>query len=93
MQPHELRHTAASLAIASGANVKVVQQMLGHKSATVALDVHCIRCPIRLEAQQRQASKESDDPALLANYAANTATLTPRQGRNGVSQITRSNSR
>ena len=30
---HELRHTAASLAIASGADVKVVQQMLGHKSA------------------------------------------------------------
>ena len=29
--PHELRHTAASLAIASGADVKVVQQMLGHK--------------------------------------------------------------
>ena len=36
--PHELRHTAASLAIASGANVKVVQTMLGHKSATLTLD-------------------------------------------------------
>ena len=33
--PHELRHTAASLAIARGADVKVVQQMLGHKSATM----------------------------------------------------------
>jgi integrase len=33
-----LRHTAASLAIASGADVKVVQQMLGHKSATMTLD-------------------------------------------------------
>ncbi len=38
LRPHELRHTAASLAIASGANVKVVQQMLGHKSATMTLD-------------------------------------------------------
>jgi integrase len=38
LKPHELRHTAASLAIASGANVKVVQQMLGHKSATMTLD-------------------------------------------------------
>jgi integrase len=38
LHPHELRHTAASLAIASGANVKLVQQMLGHKSATVTLD-------------------------------------------------------
>jgi hypothetical protein len=38
LHPHELRRTAASLAIASGANVKLVQQMLGHKSATVTLD-------------------------------------------------------
>ncbi|GAA1482993.1 hypothetical protein GCM10009624_34330 [Gordonia sinesedis] len=38
LTPHELRHTAASLAIRSGANVKVVQRMLGHKSATLTLD-------------------------------------------------------
>ncbi len=30
----------ASLAIASGADVKVVQQMLGHKSATMTLDLY-----------------------------------------------------
>jgi integrase len=35
--PHELRHTAASLAIQSGANVKVVQRMLGHESAAMTL--------------------------------------------------------
>lgn len=40
LTPHELRHTAASLAIASGADVKVVQQMLGHKSATMTLDLY-----------------------------------------------------
>jgi integrase len=39
-RPHELRHTVASLAIASGADVKVVQQMLGHKSATMTLDLY-----------------------------------------------------
>ncbi len=38
LHPHELRHTAASLAIASGADVKVVQQMLGHKSAVMTMD-------------------------------------------------------
>jgi integrase len=38
--PHALRHTAASLAIAAGANVKVVQTMLGHKSATMTLDLY-----------------------------------------------------
>ena len=36
--PHELRHTAASLAIASGATVKAVQSMLGHASAAMTLD-------------------------------------------------------
>lgn len=40
LHPHELRHTAASLAIASGADVKVVQTMLGHKSATLTLDLY-----------------------------------------------------
>jgi integrase len=38
--PHGLRHTAASLAVAAGAEVKVVQQMLGHKSATMTLDLY-----------------------------------------------------
>ena len=38
--PHELRHTAASLAIASGADVKQVQNMLGHRSATITLDLY-----------------------------------------------------
>lgn len=44
MQPrvtaHELRHTAASLMIASGAHVKTVQRQLGHKSATMTLDTY-----------------------------------------------------
>jgi integrase len=38
--PHDLRHTAASLAVASGANVKSVQRMLGHASAAMTLDVY-----------------------------------------------------
>lgn len=37
---HDLRHTAASLAVQSGANVKVIQRMLGHKSAAMTLDVY-----------------------------------------------------
>ena len=37
---HDLRHTAASLAISSGANVKVVQRMLGHASAAMTLDIY-----------------------------------------------------
>lgn len=40
MTPHDLRHTAASLAVSSGANVKALQRMLGHKSAAETLDVY-----------------------------------------------------
>ncbi|WES63904.1 tyrosine-type recombinase/integrase [Microbacter sp. GSS18] len=38
--PHDLRHTAASLAISAGANVKAVQRMLGHASAVMTLDTY-----------------------------------------------------
>lgn len=40
LTPHELRHTAASLAVSAGANVQAVQRMLGHASAAVTLDVY-----------------------------------------------------
>jgi len=40
LTPHELRHTAASLTVAAGANLKAVQQMLGHASAAMTLDVY-----------------------------------------------------
>lgn len=38
--PHDLRHTAASLAVQAGANVKALQRMLGHASAAMTLDVY-----------------------------------------------------
>jgi integrase len=40
LHPHELRHTAASLAVSAGANVKAVQRMLGHAKASMTLDVY-----------------------------------------------------
>jgi integrase len=40
MTIHDPRHTAASLAISAGANVKAVQRMLGHASAAMTLDVY-----------------------------------------------------
>lgn len=38
--PHDLRHTAASLAISAGVNVLALQRMLGHQSAKVTLDTY-----------------------------------------------------
>ncbi|MBB5996522.1 integrase [Streptomonospora salina] len=49
LTPHKLRHTAASLAIAAGADVKVVQQMLGHTTATMTLDTYGHLFPDRLD--------------------------------------------
>lgn len=37
---HDLRHTAASWAVQSGASVKSVQRMLGHATASMTLDVY-----------------------------------------------------
>ena len=39
-RPHDLRHTAATVAIASGADVKSVQDMLGHATASFTLNVY-----------------------------------------------------
>lgn len=47
--PHSLRHTAASLAIASGADIKVIQLMLGHSSAKMTLDQYGHLLPDRLD--------------------------------------------
>ncbi|MCR6649778.1 MAG: site-specific integrase [Cellulomonas sp.] len=40
LHPHVLRHTAVSLAIASGASVKEVQAIAGHKDAAMTLNVY-----------------------------------------------------
>lgn len=40
LTPHELRHTAASLAVRSGASVLAVQRMLGHEKPSTTLDVY-----------------------------------------------------
>jgi len=39
---HDLRHTAASIMVSSGANVKVVQRQLGHQSAAMTLDTYAV---------------------------------------------------
>lgn len=48
--PHDLRHTAASLSVGAGANVKAVQQMLGHASAAMTLDIYAGLFPDDLDA-------------------------------------------
>jgi integrase len=42
---HDTRHTAASLMLASGVPVKVVQEMLGHSSPTITLSIYAHTLP------------------------------------------------
>ena len=70
---HDRRHTAASLAIKSGANVKVVQNMLGHKSAQMTLD----RYAGLFESDQVDVARRMDQ--MMAEPACHeNATKTPR---------------
>jgi integrase len=47
---YDLRHTSASLLIAQGASVKVVQAQLGHATASITLDTYGHLFPSELEA-------------------------------------------
>ena len=86
LRPHDLRHTAASLAIQSGANVKVVQQMLGHASAAMTLDVYAglfgddlDSVADRLDALVPQMRHEAQEtPVDLAEVRASKASLIRR---------------
>ena len=40
VSPHDLRHTAASLALESGADLKDVQALLGHKDASTTMQFY-----------------------------------------------------
>src|SRR5205823_5144874 len=51
---HDCRHTAASIALARGIHPKVVQEMLGHATIAVTLDLYSHVVP----SLQREAAKE-----------------------------------
>jgi integrase len=54
IRPYDLRHTCATLLLASGENVKVVSERLGHASAALTLDVYSHVLP---DMQQRAAER------------------------------------
>lgn len=63
---HDLRHVAATLAIAANADVKLVQQMLGHKDATETLNTYSALWPDKVgevidlvEKRRNQAIKDA----------------------------------
>jgi integrase len=66
---HDLRHTSATLGLAAGENVKVVQERLGHASAKMTLDVYAKAVP----TVQREAAVRMDG-ILRADGATKGAT-------------------
>lgn len=63
LHPHDLRHSYAIAALRSGADVKTVQHNMGHKKATMTLDVYM--------AYTDDAGKES--ASKLSKYLQNEA--------------------
>ncbi len=61
---HDLRHTAATLLLASGVNVKVVSEMLGHSSVSITLSIYAHVLP------HMQQSAVSAMDVLLASQEA-----------------------
>lgn len=66
---HDLRHTCASLAIAAGADVLVLQRMLGHASAAMTLDRYGHLMPGQAEsvAERLSAAAVGATPGLRAS--------------------------
>lgn len=60
LTPKSLRHTAASMAIAAGADVKVVQRMLGHADASMTLNTYADLWPDRLDEVVEAVSRHRE---------------------------------
>ena len=77
IKPHDLRHTAASLAISAGANVKAVQRMLGHAKASTTLDTYAELFDTDLDA----VAVEFDAAIKAAATEANPSATAGRDAR------------
>ena len=73
LRVHDLRHIAASLAIRANASVKIVQAMLGHRSATQTLDRYGDLYPSDLDALAERLDQ--------AHAAATAGEVWPRVAR------------
>lgn len=77
ISPHDLRHTAASLAISAGANVKAVQRMLGHASAAMTLDTYADLFDEDLDYVASALSRARDDARTVIVSEARQRSLDP----------------
>ncbi len=70
LTPHDLRHTAASLAISAGASVAGVQTMLGHATPAITLSVYTHLFPADLRTVADKLDREARRARALDLAAA-----------------------
>ena len=70
---HDLRHTAATLLLASGVNVKVVSEMLGHSNVAITLRIYAHVLP----HMQQSAVQAMDGMLGIADQQIVASTLVP----------------
>jgi integrase len=66
LRVYDLRHTCASLLIADGASIKAVQAQLGHKSATMTLDLYGHLFPDETERLAERLAERMDRARTVA---------------------------
>jgi integrase len=83
LRVHDLRHTAASLSIASGVSVNAVQRQLGHRGATLTLDRYGHLWPDELDALadalERLRSAVPADSSRTVEMVADVVALESRR--------------
>ncbi|KFI47910.1 tyrosine-type recombinase/integrase [Bifidobacterium biavatii] len=72
LTPHTLRHSYAAIAIRAGADIKALQQQMGHASASLTLDVYGFMFDNRL---QEVANAVDSERASALQSSANSSTI------------------
>ena len=72
LRVHDLRHAYASMAIASGADVKAVQRALGHASAAMTLDIYAHLFPDGIDGVADRLDAASRDMITTAPEVLDT---------------------
>ena len=62
MRFHDLRHSAATILLSMGVNIKVIQELLGHANISITLDIYSHVTP----DMQRDAMKDLDRQYQMA---------------------------
>ena len=62
MRFHDLRHSAATILLSMGVNIKVIQELLGHANISITLDIYSHVTP----AMHRDAMNDLDQHYQMA---------------------------